>query len=114
LAAAPVEAEDVFGVWRADDGNMDIRLSACAEGLCAEVVRISEAAPEAARRNAEGFRVEKTFRWNGRAWTGGRVYLPSRGRAYSAKFEPLEAGRLQVQGCAHVVLCEEHVWTRVD
>lgn len=103
-----------FGVWRSDDGNAHIRLAPCAEqGLCGETVWIAESAVKA-RTNAAGLRVLGAFTRNDAGWSGGRIFLPTRGRAFRTSFTPQADGRLRVRGCALRVLCETRYWTRVE
>lgn len=117
LGAAPAMAQGadaVFGVWQPADGNTHVRLSPCAEhGVCGETIWIREGADQA-RRNAEGFRIQGTFTRTANGWRGGRIYLPTRGRAFRTTFTPQADGRLRVRGCALRVVCETRYWTKVE
>jgi uncharacterized protein (DUF2147 family) len=112
-AASAQSTDATFGVW-APDQNSHIRLSPCAEhGLCGEVVWVRDGA-DAAQRNAQGFRVEGVFNRTETGWRGGRIFLPTRNRAFRTTFTPTSDGRLRVRGCALRVVCETRYWTRVD
>lgn len=47
-------------------------------------------------------------------WTGGSVYDPSDGHTYSGSIRLIEAGVLELEGCAFRIFCQRQVWRRPD
>lgn len=119
-ASGAAAAQSPEGVWRTETSkrgdyvgaSMEVRVAPCAgaaDRLCGEVVDVFGTD----RREVIGQRVlwDLTPDGPGR-WSGGKVWVPTRGRNYAARMS-LQGGQLTVEGCL-AVICESQVWTRVE
>ncbi|MBA3812842.1 MAG: DUF2147 domain-containing protein [Caulobacteraceae bacterium] len=126
LAAAPVAAADVGGVWKTPiDGGL-VRLGPCGGDLCGHVVSsarlrafpdqkdIRNRDPAQRGRAIKGLLMLKVHAKGPGRWGDGWVYNPDDGGTYKATVKLAADGRLQVRGCVAEPLCRTQTWTRAE
>lgn len=125
---AAVADSQASGVWRAKNGKVTIRLSACGgEKLCGRIVALSKPRgkdgklkrdkknPNAALRNRPviGVTILSGLKPEGaNAWSGS-IYNPDDGNTYRSKVKLVSPTRLKVNGCVSVV-CKSMDFYRVN
>lgn len=118
-AAAPAQAS-IDGVYRDQDGYVQITVAPCGNARCGTITRIIRMKPGETNRDRHndnpalrnrpivGVRVLQDLAWSDGAWRG-RVYNPEDGGTYRAVVRPGRGGALQVQGCLSVI-CRTVSW----
>ncbi len=116
--AAPVAADPAYGLYQTikdDNGNYGhIQVAACGSKICGTLVKsFGPDGKEIASDN-----VGKHIIWdmepdgNG-AYSGGKVWDPSRDKTYSSKME-LKGKNLAISGCILMICRDGGTWTRVN
>jgi uncharacterized protein (DUF2147 family) len=129
-ASSASDAEQIiFGTWLTQGASAIVRVAPCGDGLaCGTITWLWEpidpsGAPVLDRQNPDaglrarpllGTRILSGFRPSGEdRWTGGQIYNPEDGRAYSATLIHRNADTLVVEGCV-LMFCRVQVWRRVS
>jgi uncharacterized protein (DUF2147 family) len=120
-AAAAQDAEQAYGVWRHPDNGSRIRIYPCGhDELCARILSVADAQRSDDRNPDPGLRerqivglviVEGAGRTGDATWSG-RLYNRTDGRHYDGHLRVVGPDRLELTGCAIVILCRSAVWHR--
>ena len=122
FTAAPAFAagSDIDGMYRDEDGYVEITVSSCGNARCAKITRILRRKPgesDLDRHNDNpalrdrpilGLTILSGLRWEDGAWRG-KVYNPEDGGTYRAVVKPGARGALEVKGCLSF-LCRTSIW----
>jgi uncharacterized protein (DUF2147 family) len=128
-ATAANATSNPIGLWLVQDGSARVRIFACGEALCGNVVWLSQPTdaetgqpqkdklnidPQLRARPILGVSVVLGMQRIGEdnKWTG-RLYNPDDGNTYRGTIELLDPTHLKVQGCV-TVYCQVEIWTRVN
>lgn len=125
----------IEGVWLTPQ-QAEMTISACVEGFCGYITKVA-ITDEIRAKYGDGLdQVEVFTDYNNRdpalkarpiqnlqiltlrgtdsPWRfQGEIYSPEDGNTYAGELTILDADRLVLKGCALIVLCQEHIWTRV-
>lgn len=130
--------QDIYGVWEAPDVGARVRVYACGEALCGELVGLPEGGPTRDVNNPnpdlrqrpllglkvlEGFRPVNRGLWIGGGQQGrrpGRLYLPANGdtlgdasNTYEIRLTTRNTIAIGIHDC--VLTCRlKSVWTRAE
>jgi len=118
IAAAPLPASELTGVWRNPYDTLEVRIDACGTDTCGWVVWAAVEAVADARDDGDdallGQQLLHGFRSAGAgAWRGG-ITIPGHTTLIGATLTLLDRGRLQVRGCLLAqFLCHSQTWRHV-
>jgi uncharacterized protein (DUF2147 family) len=118
-------AGDVTGVWLTGNGESEIDIQPCSDGLCGRIARILKSKEEGSPydvnnpdqalrgRPLVGLAILNGLKQadNRDIWQG-TVYNPQDGETYDVTLT-LKDDRLEVEGCMAYILCDSQEWTRV-
>jgi uncharacterized protein (DUF2147 family) len=119
---------DPKGKWLTDGGKSQVKIEACGDKLCGEIVWLKEPnntdgsakvdinnENEAMRsRPIIGLKLLTNFSGKGPGkWDGGKIYNPEDGKTYNSKLEEADSRTLQVSGCVFI-FCKTQHWTSVE
>lgn len=120
-AAIANAADQAYGIWRHPDNGSRIRIYACGhDRLCARILSVADAQRSDDKNPDPGLRdrqivglviVEGAERTGDATWSG-RLYNRTDGRHYDGHLRVVGPDRLELTGCAIVVLCRSAVWQR--
>ncbi len=119
--AAAHSAEGAFGIWRHPDNGSRVRVYPCGHGLlCAKILSVTDAQriddknldPELRERRIVGLVIVDGAERMGDATWSGRLYNRTDGRHYDGHLRVVGPDRLELTGCAIVVLCRSAIWHR--
>jgi uncharacterized protein (DUF2147 family) len=124
LGASAAQAADAVGVWRTAT-NGEVEIFHCGPDICGRLLTSPRLKadpglrdqrnkdPGQQNRPLKGMVFITGFKGGPAAWRDGRLYNPEDGNTYAGTITLMPDGRLQLKGCAAVVLCKTQVWTRV-
>ncbi len=117
---------DAFGTWLTQAGDANVLVGPCGAAICGKVVWLKQpidgatGKPQTDDKNPDpGLKARRIVGLQifldmlpsaPNAWSG-RVYNADDGKSYASTVTLLDAGRLEVRGCAGA-LCGSEVWTR--
>ena len=119
---------DPKGMWLTDSGKSHVKIEACGDKLCGEIVWLKEPnntdgsakldinnENEAMRsRPILGLKLLSNFTGKGPGkWDGGKIYNPEDGKTYNSKLKEAGSNALKVSGCVFI-FCKTQNWTRVE
>ena len=120
-------AGDIAGVWLTANGESEIEIQPCDNGLCGRIVTtfkpsdgqaspandVNNPDPALRSRPMLGLTILSGLKpaEDPEAWEG-LVYNPRDGETY-AVFLTLKGDVLEVEGCMAYILCDSQEWTRV-
>jgi len=119
--AAAQAAEQAYGIWRHPENGSRIRVYPCGHNqLCARILSVADAQrsddknPDAGLRERQivGLVIVDGAERTGDAIWSGRLYNRTDGRHYDGHIRVLGPDRLELTGCAIVILCRSAVWQR--
>ena len=119
-SAVAQRAEDAFGVWQHPDNDSVIEIYPCRDRLCGKILSIADGQrtddknpdPRLRGRPIKGLAiVDGAVRTGDDRWSG-TLYNRNDGRDYDGHIRVLGRDRLELTGCAVVVLCRTVVWRR--
>ncbi len=122
-------AADPRGVWLVQDRNAKVRVDACGDAICANVIWIeqpidpSTGRPLADKNNLDpakrsrpllGLTVAAGMKQSDspEKWVG-QVYSIDHGRGFDGSLKLLSDDKLKIEGCL-LLACESETWTRVE
>jgi uncharacterized protein (DUF2147 family) len=121
-------AQDPTGTWMLSDGKITVRVSECADNLCAKLVALKEpldkqGKPKVDKRNPDpslrkrpliGVTVLSKMQPAGEnEWEGGTIYNPDDGKTYSASMK-LSGNTMKVKACIAGFLCQTKSFKRIN
>lgn len=114
-------AEDAFGIWQHPENGSHVEMSACGDGLCAKIVKITDAQttdeknPDAGKRANPivGLTIMDGAKKTGPNTWAGDLYNRMDGKTYSGTITVKSKDALDLSGCTLVVFCKTVSWTRV-
>ncbi|HVL77772.1 MAG TPA: DUF2147 domain-containing protein [Sphingomicrobium sp.] len=118
LAAAPAAGSNrapIEGRWK--NGQMEIEISPCGQNLCGTVVRASPKqrakAEKGSGTNLVGARLIREIQPAGQGTYRANVFVADRNMHARGTIRQVSANRLDVKGCALLVVCKSSTWDRV-
>jgi uncharacterized protein (DUF2147 family) len=110
LTASSVLADDVFGTWLRDNGNVGVKFEPCGDAICGNIVWLKSGSDSKAK---VGQRLFFDMRPDGaNSWTG-KAANPDNGSIYSGKMS-VEGSTLSTSGCIiGGLICKSANWKRV-
>ncbi len=124
--AAAQSSQTILGVWRTpSDGGSTVRLSACGDAVCGQIVSSPTLRANPDQRDArntdatlrtrrlQGLRILQVRSQGPGRWSDGWVYNPTDGKTYRGSITLTQDGRLRLTGCVVRPLCQTQTWTRV-
>jgi uncharacterized protein (DUF2147 family) len=114
-------AEQPYGVWRHPENGSRIRIYSCGhDQLCARILSVGDAQrsddknpdPGLRERQIVGLVIVEGAGRTGEATWSGRLYNRTDGRHYDGHLKVVGPDRLELTGCAIVILCRSAVWHR--
>ena len=127
IPLAGAYAADATGVWVTPDGEAHIRVSACGEDLCGQIISLKDPIdketgkatkdknnPDAAKRESPivGVHLFQHMKPTGANNWKGLIYNPDDGKSYDATVT-LEDTKLRVRGCGlGGFVCQSEFWSR--
>lgn len=129
MARASIKVPDLVGRWSPPGGDT-IEFGSCAEQvpnrlICGRIVALRDPSgrerrdvhnpsPAARDRHIVGLELARGFRETAPGvWSGGQLYNPDDGHTYRGEIRLLGDDRLELKGCALLVLCQTQTWRRV-
>ena len=118
---AAQSAEDAFGIWRHPENGSLIRVYPCGQRrLCIRILSVTDAQrvddnnPDSGLRNRPivGLVIVDGAERTGNAAWSGSLYNRTDGRHYDGHIKVVGRDRLELTGCAIVLLCRSMVWRR--
>lgn len=122
--AGPALAADAVGVWRTPSGG-EVEIFHCGADLCGKLLSSPRIAkepglkdeknkdPNQRGRTLKGMVFITGFKGGPPTWSDGKLYNPEDGNTYAGSITVQADGKLQLKGCAAVVLCKTQVWARM-
>lgn len=113
MSPAAAASFDPTGLWEATDGESRYEVALCGDGtqLCAKLIWIRpDVVNERNKQYLNTFVVEGANRYNEREWRG-TIHLY--GVSVRGSVQRLAPDRMQVRGCALIILCERKTVTRI-
>ena len=127
-AQASTKVPDLVGRWTTPGGDT-VEFGSCPDqvaevSLCGRIVAIQDPSgrdrrdvrnPAAASRGRPILALEIVRGLRESApgvWTGGSLYNPDDGRTYRGEIHMQARDRLELKGCALVVICQAQTWQR--
>ena len=116
-------ADDAFGVWQNPDNGSHIKISKCGNGLCATIVKVTEAGrkdvknpdPKLRTRPVQGITIMSGATKSGAAAWSGKLYNTLDGQTYNGTLTVVDKTHLKLQGCVlGGLICQGPTWTRVE
>ena len=116
-------AEDAYGVWRHPDTGSHVKIAACGGGVCATIVKVTEAGkkdvknPDAKLRTRplQGVTIMSGGKKTGAATWSGKLYNTQDGETYNGTITVVDKDHLKLQGCVlGGLICQGPTWTRVQ
>ncbi len=104
---------DPTGLWEATDGESRYEVALCGDGtqLCAKLIWIRpDVVNDRNKQYLNTFVVEGADRYNDREWRG---TINLYGVSVRGSVQRLAPDRMQVRGCALIILCERKTVTRI-
>jgi uncharacterized protein (DUF2147 family) len=123
--ASPAFAADVTGLWATPTNGGQVEIGRCGNSLCGKLVTSESIKADAGLkdvknkdkaqrgRTLKNLQMLYDFTGGPTKWTGGKVYNPDDGGAYSGTIEMLNDNQLKLKGCIVAPLCKTQVWNRV-
>jgi uncharacterized protein (DUF2147 family) len=126
-ASGAAHAGDPTGIWLIQDRDAEIRVAACGQALCANVVWIAKpndpetGKPWTDKHNTDAGKRNRPL--NGVAITNdmklgatpdkwsGHVYSVKHGGNYGGSLTLLSPTRMKIEGCL-MLICESEIWTK--
>ena len=119
---------DPKGKWLTDGGKSHVKIDACGDKLCGEIVWLKEPNNDDGSAKVDvnnenetlrshpiiGLKLLSNFSGKGPGkWEGGKIYNPEDGKTYNSKLEEAGANALKVSGCVFI-FCKTQNWTRAE
>jgi uncharacterized protein (DUF2147 family) len=110
LTTSSGRADDVFGTWLRDNGNVRVKFEPCGDAICGNIVWLKSGSDSKAK---VGQRLFFDMRPDGaNSWTG-KAANPDNGSIYSGKMS-VEGTTLSTSGCIiGGLICKSANWRRV-
>ena len=110
LSTSSGRADDVFGTWLRDNGNVRVKFEPCGDAICGDIVWLKA---DSGLNAKVGKRLFFDMRPNGaNSWTG-KAASSDTGSIYSGKMS-VEGSTLTTSGCiAGGLICKSANWKRV-
>jgi uncharacterized protein (DUF2147 family) len=129
IGVGPVQAENpgLAGDWITADGSTKVRFAPCGENVCGRIVWLREAVDPATRqpwldsknddarlrgRQLIGLTMLADVKRSGDATWSASLYNPLDGKTYSGTLRRLDEDRLELTGCALVIICQSETWRK--
>lgn len=117
VAATAPPGGPLQGAWRNPKGTVEVRIDACATGLCGRVVAASPSAIADARDSGYpalvGMELMHGYHAAGRGKWQGTIFVPDMGRSFSSHIDLVDADHLRVSGClVGRFICKSQLWRR--
>lgn len=119
LAAGPVMADPIEGMWRTapdDHGETGyIRITPCGTTMCGTLERAENAKAQEIHPDTIGRKIVWNLVETGNGEYEGRIYAPDRDKEYMSRLQ-LSGNRIAVKGCVlGGLICRNGgTWTRVQ
>lgn len=113
-------ADEILGVWDADDGESKIKIEKCGSNFCNTIVWLKTPRKDAQNEDASlrsrdlvGTEISNDLKTAGDKKWEGSVYSPKKGKTYSG-FATVDGERLLMKGCltSAGILCQTAKFTR--
>ena len=110
LTTSSSRADDVFGTWLRDNGNVRVKFEPCGDAICGNIVWLK---PGSDMKAKIGQRLFYDMRSSGaNSWTG-KAANPDSGSIYSGKMS-VAGSTLSTSGCiVGGLICKSANWRRV-
>jgi len=129
LSTQSARSEPLVGAWQTADASSHVRFEPCGTRTCGRIFWLREPIDSETglqwrdkfnpndtlkRRSLLGLVIVSGLRETVAGQWQGELYNPLDGRTYGGHFRVLDAGRLELKGCALAgLICQSEIWMRV-